>query len=441
MIQLFDSWAGALSVADYREFAAPYSARVLDAVDVPTIHFATGDAHLLEDRAAAGGDVIGVDWRLPLDVAWERIGHDRGIQGNLDGAVLLGPWERAERGARDVLERAGGPAGPHLQPRPRRAPGDGSGRCSGGSSSSCTSATAKVGGVSAAVDPDGLRQPVHRGRRPAYLEDIRGGRPVSRRGGRRARGALPADRRALAARRDDGGAARRARARARAAGLRRHEALAAADRRGGRARRWRAEPTRIVGARARAALLAAVGRRATASGSRRRSQGASRARASSRAGTTTPPFLDVVADRVRGTDAQVVFTAHSLPQRILATAIPTATSCSRRRASSPSAPGSATLVVRVPERERDRRAVARAGHPGGARAAGGEGVARGAGRAGRLRLGPPRDPLGPRHRGAREGAASLASSSSGSTSLNDDPPFIRALAGVVEKARAVPSSA
>jgi uroporphyrinogen decarboxylase len=111
VIQLFDSWVGALSVNDYREFAAPYSARVLDAVDVPTIHFATGDAHLLEERTAAGGDVIGVDWRMPLDIAWERIGHDRGIQGNLDGAALLGPWERAEAGARDVLERAGGRPG------------------------------------------------------------------------------------------------------------------------------------------------------------------------------------------------------------------------------------------------------------------------------------------------------------------------------------------
>jgi len=111
LIQLFDSWVGALSVADYREFVAPYSARVLDAVDVPTIHFATGDAHLLEERALVGGDVIGVDWRVPLDVAWERIGDDRGIQGNLDGAVLLGPWERVEAGARDVLERAGGRPG------------------------------------------------------------------------------------------------------------------------------------------------------------------------------------------------------------------------------------------------------------------------------------------------------------------------------------------
>jgi uroporphyrinogen decarboxylase len=111
VVQLFDSWAGALSVADYREFAAPYSARVLEVVDVPTIHFATGDAHLLEERRAVGGDVIGVDWRVPLDVAWERIGHDRGIQGNLDGGVLLGPWERVEGGTEDVLRRADGRPG------------------------------------------------------------------------------------------------------------------------------------------------------------------------------------------------------------------------------------------------------------------------------------------------------------------------------------------
>jgi uroporphyrinogen decarboxylase len=111
VIQLFDSWAGALSVADYREFAAPYSGRVLEAVDVPTINFATGDAHLLEERAEAGGDVIGVDWRVPLDVAWDRVGHDRGIQGNLDGATLLGPWERVAAGAEDVLARAGGRPG------------------------------------------------------------------------------------------------------------------------------------------------------------------------------------------------------------------------------------------------------------------------------------------------------------------------------------------
>jgi uroporphyrinogen decarboxylase len=111
VIQLFDSWVGALSVDDYREFAAPYSARVLAAVDVPTIHFATGDAHLLEERRDAGGDVIGIDWRVPLDAAWERIGDDHGIQGNLDGVALLGPWERAAAGAEAVLDRAGGRPG------------------------------------------------------------------------------------------------------------------------------------------------------------------------------------------------------------------------------------------------------------------------------------------------------------------------------------------
>jgi uroporphyrinogen decarboxylase len=102
-VQLFDSWVGVLSVSDYREFVAPYSARVLRAVDVPTIHFATGDAHLLQERAAAGGDVISVDWRLPLDAAWERVGQNRGIQGNLDPALLLGPWERVERSALEIL--------------------------------------------------------------------------------------------------------------------------------------------------------------------------------------------------------------------------------------------------------------------------------------------------------------------------------------------------
>jgi uroporphyrinogen decarboxylase len=111
VIQLFDSWVGALSPADYEEFVAPYSARILSAVDVPTIHFGTGTASLLGLMADAGGDVIGVDWRIPLDVAWSDIGESRGIQGNLDGVLLLGPWERAEAGALDVLARAGGRPG------------------------------------------------------------------------------------------------------------------------------------------------------------------------------------------------------------------------------------------------------------------------------------------------------------------------------------------
>jgi uroporphyrinogen decarboxylase len=105
VIQVFDSWVGALSVSDYAEFAAPYSARILAAVDAPTIHFATGATHLLPSLAAAGGDVIGLDWRLPIDEAWELVGDDRGVQGNLDPALLLAPWERTDAAAREILER------------------------------------------------------------------------------------------------------------------------------------------------------------------------------------------------------------------------------------------------------------------------------------------------------------------------------------------------
>ena len=112
VIQVFDSWVGTLAPADYEEFVAPYSARVLAAVDVPTIHFGTGvTEELLAALARAGGDVIGLDWRLPLDSGWSVVGEDRGVQGNLDPAVLLGPWERVEEAALDVLARAGGRPG------------------------------------------------------------------------------------------------------------------------------------------------------------------------------------------------------------------------------------------------------------------------------------------------------------------------------------------
>jgi uroporphyrinogen decarboxylase len=111
-IQLFDSWVGALSVGEYAELGAPYSARILEAAGVPTIHFGTGASEqLLAAMAHAGGDAIGVDWRVPLDAAWAAVGEERAIQGNLDPAVLLGPWERVEAGALDVLSRAGGRPG------------------------------------------------------------------------------------------------------------------------------------------------------------------------------------------------------------------------------------------------------------------------------------------------------------------------------------------
>jgi uroporphyrinogen decarboxylase len=111
VLQLFDSWVGALSVDDYLEFVAPYSARILAAVDAPTIHFGTGTAHLLAQLAEAGGDVIGLDWRVRLDEAWEVVGEDRGVQGNLDPALLIGPFERVRGEAERILERAGGRPG------------------------------------------------------------------------------------------------------------------------------------------------------------------------------------------------------------------------------------------------------------------------------------------------------------------------------------------
>ncbi|HVU78326.1 MAG TPA: uroporphyrinogen decarboxylase [Gaiellaceae bacterium] len=111
VVQLFDSWVGVLSPQDYEELVAPWSARILAAVDVPTIHFGTGASTLLPAMARAGGDVVGLDWRIPLDAGWAVVGDDRGVQGNLDPAVLLGPWERVERSARDVLARAGGRPG------------------------------------------------------------------------------------------------------------------------------------------------------------------------------------------------------------------------------------------------------------------------------------------------------------------------------------------
>jgi uroporphyrinogen decarboxylase len=104
VVQMFDSWVGALSIEDYREFVAPYSARVLASVRAPTIHFGTGTTHLLPDMADAGGDVIGLDWRVPILDGWELVGADRGVQGNLDPALLLGPFERVEAAANRILE-------------------------------------------------------------------------------------------------------------------------------------------------------------------------------------------------------------------------------------------------------------------------------------------------------------------------------------------------
>ena len=108
-LQVFDSWVGALSPDAYERSVMPHMRRLFDGLadlDVPTIHFGVGTGELLALMRAAGGDVIGVDWRTPLDVAWERVGNDVGIQGNLDPAVLSAPWEVVASEAERVLTRA-----------------------------------------------------------------------------------------------------------------------------------------------------------------------------------------------------------------------------------------------------------------------------------------------------------------------------------------------
>jgi uroporphyrinogen decarboxylase len=113
-VQIFDSWVGVLNATDYREFIFPHTRRIFERVapaGVPMIHFGVGTGSILRDMREAGGDVLGADWRIPLDEAWTRIGHDRGIQGNLDPTLLLGPLDRVFAAADDVLTRAGGRPG------------------------------------------------------------------------------------------------------------------------------------------------------------------------------------------------------------------------------------------------------------------------------------------------------------------------------------------
>ncbi|MGN9913752.1 uroporphyrinogen decarboxylase [Phytohabitans sp. LJ34] len=105
-VQLFDSWAGALSEADYRRFVLPHSAHVLTGLakaGVPRIHFGVGTGHLLTAMDQAGADVAGVDWRTPLDTAAGLLGPERPVQGNLDPCVLFAPWPVVEREVRRVL--------------------------------------------------------------------------------------------------------------------------------------------------------------------------------------------------------------------------------------------------------------------------------------------------------------------------------------------------
>ncbi|MGZ8618377.1 MAG: uroporphyrinogen decarboxylase [Actinomycetota bacterium] len=110
-LQVFDSWVGALDRDDYRRRVQPHMSHVFGEradLGVPLIHFGVGTGELLRHLSESGGDVIGLDWRVPIDEGWDRVGHDRGVQGNLDPTCLLAPWETVERKAIEVLRRAGG---------------------------------------------------------------------------------------------------------------------------------------------------------------------------------------------------------------------------------------------------------------------------------------------------------------------------------------------
>ncbi len=109
-VQLFDSWVGNLDVDDYREFVQPHVSGILKDIEkrgVPVIHFGTSTHHLLEVQREAGGTVLGLDWRTPIEEGWKRVGHDRAIQGNLDPTVLFAPREVAVKHAKRVLDAAG----------------------------------------------------------------------------------------------------------------------------------------------------------------------------------------------------------------------------------------------------------------------------------------------------------------------------------------------
>jgi uroporphyrinogen decarboxylase len=113
VVQIFDSWVGCLSPADYRQYVKPYTAQVIASLVpyVPVIHFGTGTAMLLTDMRQAGGDVIGLDWRVDLDEAWSRVGYDRPVMGNLDPVVLFAPEDVIRDQTRRILQRAAGRPG------------------------------------------------------------------------------------------------------------------------------------------------------------------------------------------------------------------------------------------------------------------------------------------------------------------------------------------
>jgi uroporphyrinogen decarboxylase len=113
-LQIFDSWAGALGARDYATYAAPYTRALIQnvqALGVPVIYFSTGTGALLDQIRDLGSEVVSVDWRLPLDRAWDAIGHDKAIQGNLDPVMLFAEWDVIKTAVDEILDQAGGRPG------------------------------------------------------------------------------------------------------------------------------------------------------------------------------------------------------------------------------------------------------------------------------------------------------------------------------------------
>jgi uroporphyrinogen decarboxylase len=114
VLQVFDSWVGCLSVQDYRRFVLPHSAALIQHLKksgAPAIYFGTDTATLLTSMQETGVDVIGLDWRIPLDEGWAKLAHKCAVQGNLDPAVLFSSWEHVSSASEEILRRAGGRAG------------------------------------------------------------------------------------------------------------------------------------------------------------------------------------------------------------------------------------------------------------------------------------------------------------------------------------------
>ncbi|MEJ7838404.1 MAG: uroporphyrinogen decarboxylase [Thermomicrobiales bacterium] len=113
VVQLFDSWLGLLGPDVYREYVFPYTNRIFSELKelAPTIHFSTGTVQLLEMIGETGPDLVSVDWRLPIDEAWNRLPAGTGIQGNLDNSLLMAPWDAVQHGTEDIMRRAAGRSG------------------------------------------------------------------------------------------------------------------------------------------------------------------------------------------------------------------------------------------------------------------------------------------------------------------------------------------